>query len=47
MESEKTVKIVNIGNYYFCPVCKDRLLVDKNNNSYFCIRCGFSHKEAE
>ena len=36
-------KIINIKNYYFCPICKDRLLVDKKRESFFCIRCGFSH----
>jgi len=47
--SEQVIK--RIGRYYFCPRCKDRLLVDKKTIlkeiHYFCIHCGFYHKEVK
>ena len=44
MVETKKMTIVRVGNYYFCPVCNDRLLVDKKRKTYFCICCGFSAK---
>lgn len=43
MSENDTIKIVKIGNYYFCPSCNDRLLVDKQKHSCLCICCGFSY----
>ena len=47
MMSKKIIKIVKVGNYCFCPVYNDRLLVSKKEEFYFCIHCSFSHKGAK
>ena len=41
------IRIVRVGDYYFCPKCADRLLVDKRAGSYLCIHCGFSALDGE